>query len=328
MTAQTDALADDDGLGAFRYQWQRSDGSGGYENIDGATRQSYTLGDEDVGREVRVQASYTDGNNTPESLTSAPTAAVANINDDPSGSVTITGTVTEDQTLNTDIRALQDADGLPIAADVFTYQWQRNTGTNGGFENIENGTSETYTLGDDDVGREIRVAVNYTDARGKDETVISDATAAVGNVNDLPTGDVTIDGTVRSDETLTANTGALADEDGLPNDADGYRYQWQRSDGSGGFEDIEDATGQTYTLGDGDVDREVRVQINYTDANNTAESLTSAPTAAVNNVNDSPTGDVSIDGTATEDETLTANTSTLDDADGLGALSYQRQRRL
>ena len=102
----------------------------------------------------------------------------------------------------------------------------------------------------------------------------------------------------------------VADEDGLG----AFSYQWQRNNGSGGFENIENATGQTYTLGDGDVDREVRVQVNYTDANNTAESLTSAPTAAVNNVNDSPTGDVSIDGTATEDETLTANTSTLDDA--------------
>ena len=90
-------------------------------------------------------------------------------------------------------------------------------------------------MDDEDVGREVRVQVSYTDARGEDETVTSDVTAAVGNVNDLPTGSVTIDGTVRGDETLTANTGALADEDGLPDDKEGYRYQWQRSDGSGGY---------------------------------------------------------------------------------------------
>ena len=40
----------------------------------------------------------------------------------------------------------------------------------------------------------------------------------------------------------------------------------------------------------------------YTDGNGTAESLTSDATAAVTNVNDQPTGDVTISGTVTEGE--------------------------
>ena len=210
------------------------------------------------------------------------------------------------------------------------YQWQRNTGADSAFENIENATSKTYTLGDEDVGREIRVAVNYTDARGEDETVSSDATAAVGNVNDLPTGKVTIDGTVRGDETLTANTGALADEDGLPNDSAGYNYQWQRSDGSGGYENIDGATSQTYTLGDEDIGREVRVQVSYTDGNNTDESLNSMPTAEVITANIAPTGGVRIDGTVRQGQQLSAGRTTLQDADGLpddaAGYRYQWQR--
>ena len=330
LTANVDNVTDADGLGAFSYQWQRGDGSGGFDNIPTATNETYTLGDADVGRNIRVVVNYTDDGGMDESLTSAATTAVANINDDPSGSVTIDGTVREDQTLTADIRALQDADGLPIAADAFTYQWQRNTGANGGFENIENATSENYTLGDADVNREVRVLVSYTDARGEDETVISDVTAAVGNVNDLPTGEVTIDGTVRGDETLTANTGALADEDGLPDDTEGYRYQWQRSDGSDGYENIDNATSQSYTLGDEDVGREVRVQVSYTDGNNTGESLNSMPTAEVGTANIAPTGGVRIDGTVRQGQQLSADRTAIQDADGLPdnaeGYRYQWQR--
>ena len=331
LTANVDNVADEDGLGSFSYQWQRNTGANdAFENIAGATGNTYTLDDADVGREVQVMVSYTDDGGMDESLTSAATAAVENINDEPTGSVTITGTVEEDQTLTANITALQDADGLPTVADAFTYQWQRNTGANGGFENIAGATGETYTLGDEDVGRNVQVRVNYTDARGEDETVISDVTAAVGDVNDLPTGDVTITGTVRGDERLTADITALQDLDGLPDDAAGYNYQWQRSTDSGGFEDIEDAMGQSYTLGNEDVGREVRVQVSYTDGNNTGESLTSSPTAEVGTANIAPTGGVRIDGTVRQGQELSADTTALQDADGLPdnaeGYRYQWQR--
>ena len=64
------------------------------------------------------------------------------------GSVIINGTETEDQVLTA---TLNDADGLPDGVDI-RYQWQRNTGADSAFENIENATGETYTLGDADVG--------------------------------------------------------------------------------------------------------------------------------------------------------------------------------
>ncbi len=43
----------------------------------------------------------------------------------------------------------------------------------------------------------------------------------------------------------------------------------------------------------------------------------------VANVNDAPTGLPAISGTPTEDQVLTADTSGIGDADGLGAFSYQ-----
>ena len=51
----------------------------------------------------------------------------------------------------------------------------------------------------------------------------------------------------------------------------------------------------------------------------------SAQTAAVLNINDAPTGAVSIAGVPTEAQVLTAS-NTLADDDGLGAISYQWQR--
>ena len=68
------------------------------------------------------KVSYTDGQGTAETLTSAQTAAVANVNDAPVGVPTITGTVTEDQTLTADTSGISDADGL----GAFSYQWLRD----------------------------------------------------------------------------------------------------------------------------------------------------------------------------------------------------------
>ncbi|MCE9688675.1 hypothetical protein LZP73_21245, partial [Shewanella sp. AS16] len=81
-------------LGAISYQWLR-DGS----NISGATGSSYLLLDADVGASISVVASYTDNQGTAESVTSSATAAVGNVNDAPTGSVSITGTAIEDQSL-------------------------------------------------------------------------------------------------------------------------------------------------------------------------------------------------------------------------------------
>ena len=100
LTADASSVADADGLGASSYQWARSsDGGTTWSNIGGATGASYTLGDSDVGSQVRVNVSYTDGHGTAESLTSAASAVVANVNDAPTGGVSVTGTAREDQTL-------------------------------------------------------------------------------------------------------------------------------------------------------------------------------------------------------------------------------------
>jgi len=295
LSASND-LADEDGLGSISYQWLRDD-----VEITDATDNSYTLTQADVGAAISVRASYTDNQNNAESVSSSATAAVANVNDEPTGSVTIIGDAVEDQAL-TASNTLGDEDGL----GTISYQWLRD-GTA-----ITDATDNTYTLTQADVDAEISVQASYTDLQGTVESKTSDATGPVANVNDVPTGTVTISGTAEQGEILTANN-ILVDEDGLET----ISYQWLR-----GSEEIPGATGTTYTLTQADVDAEISVRASYIDGQGTPESMISDATDPVANVNDVPTGSVTISGTAEEDQTLTAS-NTLADADGLDTVSYQ-----
>ena len=311
MVADTSSVADADGLGAMSYQWARSsDGGATWSDISGATGASYTLGDSDVGSQVHVNVSYTDGHGTAESLTSAASAVVANVNDAPGGAVSVAGTASEDQTLTADVSSVTDADGL----GALSYQWARSSDGGATWSDIGGATGASYTLGDSDVGSQVHVNVSYTDGHGTAESLTSAASAVVANVNDAPAGAVSVAGTASEDQTLTADVGSVTDVDGLG----AMSYQWARSsDGGATWSDISGATGASYTLGDGDVGSQVHVNVSYTDGHGTAESLTSTASDVVANVNDAPTGAVSVMGTVREDQTLTANTSSVGDADGL-----------
>jgi len=303
LTASHD-LVDPDGLGSISYQWQRAG-----VDIASATGSSYTTTQADVGAAIRVVASYTDAHGAAESVTSGPTAPVTNVNDPPSGSVSIDNMVpTEGDTL-TASHTLTDVDGI---SGPISYQWQRDG------EDVYVATGSTYALTQADVGAAIRVIASYTDDQGAAESVASAATAPVINVNQAPTGTLTIDNLAPAQgETLTPYND-LDDIDGLGS----ISYQWQR-DGV----DIVGATGSSYTTTQADVGAAIRVVASYTDAQGTAESVTSGATAPVSNVNDLPSGAVSIDNTMpAQGDTLTAS-HTLTDLDGIsGPISYQWQR--
>ena len=299
LTADISTLADADGLGPIAYQWFAGDVA-----IAGATEASFTLTEAEVGAEITVVASYTDLGGTPESVSSAATAEVTNVNDAPTGAVTITGTPSQGETLTADISTLADADGLgPIA-----YQWFA------GDVAIAGATEASFMLTEAEVGAEITVVASYTDLGGTPESVSSAATAEVTNVNDAPTGAVTITGTPSQGETLTADISTLADADGLGPIA----YQWFAGDVA-----IAGATEASFMLTEAEVGAEITVVASYTDLGGTPESVSSAATAEVTNVNDAPTGAVTITGTPSQGETLTADISTLADADGLGPIAYQ-----
>jgi Ca2+-binding RTX toxin-like protein/methionine-rich copper-binding protein CopC len=274
----TNTLADTDGLGTVSYQWQ----AGGV-NISGATASTYTLMQAEVGKAITVVASYTDVLGNAESVASSASTSVANLNDAPTGAVTITGVLADGRTL-TGSHSLADADGL----GTVSYQWQAD-GTN-----ISGATGSTYTLTSDEVGKAITVVASYIDVLGTAESVSSSASASVAVLNALPTGAVTITGTASLGNTLTA-TNTLADEEGLGT----VSYQWQ-ADGV----NISGATSSTYTLTQAAVGKAITVVASYTDGLGVAESLSSGGintgTAAVDTLtggsgSDTLTGGLGID---------------------------------
>ncbi|RZL10805.1 MAG: DUF4347 domain-containing protein, partial [Rubrivivax sp.] len=201
------------------------------------------------------------------------------VNDVPTGSVTVSGTATQGQTLTAG-NSLADADGM----GTVSYQWLRNGVA------ISGATSGTYVLTQTDVGTAISVRGSYTDGYGAAESLTSATTASVANINDSPTGSVTISGTATQGQLLTAGN-TLADADGLG----AVSYQWLRNGVA-----IAGATSGTYVLTQADVGTAISVRGSYTDGYGAAESSTSAATTSVGNINDSPTGSVTISGTATQ----------------------------
>lgn len=259
LTADASGLSDADGMEDAEpaYQWLR-DG----DPIDGATADTYDLTGDDVGAAISVEVSFEDDHGSAESATSAATDPVANVNDDPTGVVLISGTNSEGETLTANAAGLDDADGL----GDFSFQWLRDG------DPIEGATGSAYNLVQADVGTVISVTVSFTDGHGTDESVTSDPTNPVTNVNTSPTGSVLITGSAQEDETLTADTAGLADADGLG----AFSYQWLR-DGA----PVDGETGATYDVTAADADAAISVEVSYTDGEGTTESVTSDETDPV-----------------------------------------------
>ena len=97
-------------------------------------------------------------------------------------------------------------------------------------------------------------------------------------VNTEPTGSPTIAGTPEVGETLTADTSAITDADGLENAT--YAYQWIANDGSADA-DIADATQSTYEVAAADEGKTLKVRVTFTDDGDTEETLVSEATEAI-----------------------------------------------
>ena len=304
-------LADVDGLGTIGVQWEQSADGTTWSAISGQTGANLVLTQAQVGKQIRTVASYTDGQGTPESVVSNATAAVTNVNDAPTGAVTVTGTATQGQTLSV-ANTLADADGL----GTISVQWEQST--DGTIWNAISGqTGANLALTQAQVGKQVRAVASYTDGFGAAESVASNATVAVANVNDAPTGAVTVTGTATQGQTLTvANT--LADVDGLGT----IGVQWEQSADGTTWSAISGQTGANLVLTQAQVGKQIRTVASYTDSQGTPESVVSNATAAVTNVNDAPTGAVTVTGTPTQGQTLTV-ANTLADADGLGTIGVQ-----
>ncbi|MEH6579242.1 MAG: hypothetical protein V7731_19440, partial [Amphritea sp.] len=195
LSANTGGISDADSLGSFSYKWLR-DGSA----ISGASSASYLLGGADIGAQVSVKVSYTDGQGTVEKVTSAQTALVANVNDLPVGLPSISGMVQEGQSLSANTTGISDVDGL----GSFSYQWLRDGSA------ISGASSASYLLGGADINAQVSVKVSYTDGYDTNETVTSTQTSPVASVY-IPVDDDS--GLIDEDDDLVTEDNEAAVED-------------------------------------------------------------------------------------------------------------------
>jgi ELWxxDGT repeat protein len=102
------------------------------------------------------------------------------------------------------------------------------------------------------------------------------APITVTAVNDAPTGEATIIGTLQEGHTLLARSATIADVDGLGM----FGYQWQRIE-LGQAQIIPGATQFSYTPTAADVGLTLQVVVSYGDGDGTSESLTSSATGPI-----------------------------------------------
>ena len=162
-------LSDLDGLGEVSTSWFADDqplsGGGGNAGAGG----TLLLTQAHVGKRLRVEARFTDGFGSLETVSSLPTDPIRNRNDAPTGSVSLVGPASVGIPLEVAI-GLTDLDGL----GPFTYQWLVN-----GLE-LAGATAPTLMLTSAEQGRSVAVKVSYVDGYGQLESVTSAGTAPVG----------------------------------------------------------------------------------------------------------------------------------------------------
>ncbi|MFL8990032.1 peroxidase family protein [Pseudomonas sp. QLc11A] len=164
--------------GPVAYYWQVETiaGSGIYDDItilaageaSRVTGATYMVADDVAGLNIRVRAVYQDGNGTLEIVDSS-------ANNAPTAGPGILGFAFLNQVLTADLSTIVDVDGL--SNPQFTFQWQETNGVT--FVDIAGATTSTFTLGQAQVGDQVRVVVSYVDDFGVAESIASDATAPV-----------------------------------------------------------------------------------------------------------------------------------------------------
>ena len=288
-TGLTATLSDPDkSISGVRWRWARSDTNGGtYTGISGATSASYTPAAGDVGKYLRITATYTDGHGGGKSaeteLANAVGAATANrppvfgsnaaatesiAENTPAGrNVGNRVTATDQDTGDTLTYTLVGSDARSFRIDRATGQLR--TGAVLDYENpADTGADNVY-----DVTVRVSDGVN---------TVTKGVAITVTDVDEQ--GVVTLSASQpRVGEALTAT---LRDPDVT---ISGKTWQWARSaTRSGAYANISGATSASYTPVAGDLNKYLRATASYTDRHGGGKSVRAVAANAVRAGNRDP----------------------------------------
>ena len=248
LTADVSGISDNNGEGAYTYQWQRWPASGsGWEDIGSATGATYTLptSNWDARPSVRVSVVHTDDLGYTANLVSPPRT----INQEPNGTpqVEVVNNVTpvlEGVTVRVVTTGITDSnnENTDGTGGAFTYQWQESNGDAKGGQ-----TSRDYILTDADIAAingstPPQVAVTYTDELGFATVWVQAVAVVVGP----PVLELSLPVTGLGTATVSIVSGA-----NLVSPSPPPVYQWQNASAADStFADIDGATGTTYEITD------------------------------------------------------------------------------
>ncbi len=312
LTANTDAITDSDGLTSvsYTYQWIRVD-DGTDSNITGATNSTYVLTSEDAGTEIKVKVTFTDDANNSEELQSDATDTVVVLlsfgedeyNVTEGDTVGIVLQISDDliSTYSVPSQLIQDYgddEYYSLSPDLSTQDLDFGNGTTSVTINFTAADDDVYMpdkgkfgifLLTHDFGNPPSVTIPdemslSSDGVSSGETVIITYINIIEDeldpdANDAATGAPTITGTAQVGETLTAEIGTIADNQGVPAETS-FSYQWFVVQ-YGTETAISGATNKTYTVASSDLWNTLKVKVSFIDNVGYEESVTSLATTSV-----------------------------------------------
>jgi hypothetical protein len=210
LVIDSSQLRDGDGLGEVQTQWQISENGDDWMVIPGAVSDAFTPRDQQVGKYLRVQVSYIDGQGNPELINSPSSLAVENVNDTPVGLPALIGDAREGSLFSIDTSRVNDEDGI----GAISYAWQRSK-TKTDWETISDKMNKDYRILQADVGFSYRASISYIDGFGTREMLITEPTEVIANVDNPLEGDLVMRGEAVEGSELVASTSSLSDYDGI-----------------------------------------------------------------------------------------------------------------
>ncbi|HEX7289918.1 MAG TPA: hypothetical protein VF250_02215 [Conexibacter sp.] len=254
---------------AYAYAWQTCEEPGECSTIDGATRSSYRLTEDDAEQSIRAVVTATNGAGSTAELSNASAEVsppMPYVTEEP----TIGGEAREGDELTADHGAWSG-----VGTIGYAYQWRACDAEGESCSDVEGATSASYRPVAEDVGGTLRVVVTATDEADAQSATSEPSAPVVAAGAPRSTVAPAISGTPRAGETLSADEGTWSGEGPLE-----YAYQWQRCDDEDECDDVEDATDATYRLTAADVYSFVRVVVTATNGDGSVGAR-SALTASV-----------------------------------------------
>ncbi len=205
LTADTEGIMDEDGKmkaedgeagHAYSYQWYRVNADGVSNAVKvGSDQDSYELVAADAGSKIRVKVNFIDDRNNAEGpLVSGAYPELGTIRaNNAAGQPVIKGPPQVGETLTANTDGIDDDDGMSnaeagAAGYAYSYKWYR-VDEDGVSNAVKVGSDQdSYELVAEDVGKKIRVKVNFKDDNGIAEGPLeSDPYPQVGTVREADT---------------------------------------------------------------------------------------------------------------------------------------------